>query len=218
MVQLLTNDPVREYANLLLKQHELDSRGDTDSPELDNICAAMDGPWSRMDGRQRRRMSGLSEDLYALADGRRGIAMSVEKRAQWASRGMAAQKAGDLDVYLDHLRQPYPEDFPATVIPTLQALYWDQLGLPEVALLFYLEASKVLPRVKVFTMDCLRRLGRIQEAMEDAKHLLTDPQSGRREIYQAASTLFLLALEQPQTGDVSPSRQSSSTASIHWRT
>ena len=192
-----TSDPAREYARLLLKQHELDPRGGADSPELDAICEAMDVPWTRMDGRQRGRMRGLSEDLYALADGRRGIPMSTEDRAAWAARGMAAQKAGDLDVYLDHLRQPYPEDFPAGVIPALQARFWDRLGLPEVALLFYQEAAKVLPIAKTMTMDCLRRLGRIEEAMELAQRLLSDPRSRRWDIYLAASALFQQAFERP---------------------
>ena len=191
------SDPVREYANLLLKQHELDPRGDRDVPELDAICEAMDGPWIRMDGRQRRRMRGLSEDLYALADGRLGIPMSAEARAQWQARGYAALQAGDLDANLDHLRRQYPDDFPPGVIPALQARCWDQLGLPEAALLFYQEASKALPMGKVLAMDCLRRLGRIQEAMETAKQLLSDPQSPRSHMYLAANALFLLALEQP---------------------
>jgi tetratricopeptide (TPR) repeat protein len=192
-----TSDPVREYARLLLKQHELDPRGDVDSPELGAICEAMDVPWTRMDGRQRGRMRGLSEDLYALADGRRGIPMSTEDRAEWAARGMAALKTGDLDVYLDHLRRPFPEDFPSGVIPALQAQSWDRLGLPEVALLFYQEAAKVLPMAKTMTMDCLRRLGRIKEAMELAQRLLSDPRSRRWDIYLAASALFQQAFERP---------------------
>ncbi|HTU88972.1 MAG TPA: hypothetical protein VMF69_02645 [Gemmataceae bacterium] len=123
--------------------------------------------------------------------------MSTEDRAQWAARGTAALQAGDLDVYLDHLRQPYPEGFPAEIIPALQAWAWNRLGLPEAALLFYQEAGKVLPMGKVYAMDCLRRLGRIQEAREVAEQLLTEPQSRRGQIYQASSTLILLALEQP---------------------
>lgn len=192
-----TSDPAREYARLLLKQHELDPRGDADSPEIDAICEAMDVSWTRMDGRQRGRMRGLSEDLYALADGRRGIPMSTEDRAAWAARGMAALQTGDLDVYLDHLRQPYPEDFPSGVIPALQAHSWDRLGLPAVALLFYQEAAKVLPMAKTMTMDCLRRLGRIKEAMELAQRLLSDPQSRRWDVYLAASALFQQAFERP---------------------
>lgn len=190
------NDPVRMYAQLLLKHHELDPRGDRNVPELDAVCEAMDGPWKRMDARQRRRMRGLSEDLYALADGRHAIPMSAHDRAQWSARGTEAVQAGDLDVYLDHLRQPYPEGFPAEIIPALQAWAWDRLGLPEVAVLFYLEAAKVLPMGKIHAMKCLRRLGRIQEARELAEHLLTLPQSLSGQIYQASSTLIQLALEQ----------------------
>jgi hypothetical protein len=35
-----TTDPGREYALLLLRQHELDPRGENESAELNAICAA----------------------------------------------------------------------------------------------------------------------------------------------------------------------------------
>jgi tetratricopeptide (TPR) repeat protein len=185
----------REYAALLLRQHELDPRGDMDSPELDAICEAMDAPWQLMDGRQRRLMRGLAEDLYALADGRHGVAMSAEQRQRWAERGKAALLSGDLNTYLEHLRQPYPQDFPAGVIPFLQANSWVRVGLLEVAVLFYQESGKILRPGKLAAMECLRLLGRSHDAGEAARQLLKDPQSRRGDTLVAASTLFLIARE-----------------------
>lgn len=144
------NDPVREYARLLLQYHELDPRGENESPALNAICEAMDWPWQRMDRTQRQRMRGLSQDLYALADGRQGTHLQEEERRYWAEEYRAALVKGDPDLYLEHLRRPYPHDFPTGVISLLQARSWDELGLPEVAVLFYQEVAKALPAARVF--------------------------------------------------------------------
>ncbi len=79
------DDPAREYARCLLRLHELDPRGEHDIPEADVICDVMDVAWRRMNGRQHRRMQGLSEDLYALADGGGiPVLMNPSEREEWS--------------------------------------------------------------------------------------------------------------------------------------
>jgi len=188
------DDPVREYARLLLRYHELDPRGESESPEVNAICEAMDSPWQRMDRTQRQRMRGLSQDLYALADGRQGAHLQQEDLKHWAEENRAAlARRDDPDLLLEHLRRPYPHDFPAGVIPFLQARSWVQLGLPEVAVLFYQEAGKALPATRAAVMDCYMRMNRPQEAAEIAWQLLREAQSRPPDVYLATVTLFLLA-------------------------
>jgi tetratricopeptide (TPR) repeat protein len=190
----MVNDATRDYAGLLLKHHELDPKGEIDSGELAAICAEMEVPWSRMDGRQRRLMRGLSEDLYALADGRSGTPMSAAERERWAQE-RAGALAADPIVQLEFLRRPYPPGFPEAPRLALQARAWERVGLPEVAVLFWEECGKTRPEAKAAAMTCLRGLGRVQEAAAAAWKLLRDPRSGNSEIYLAASTLFLIARE-----------------------
>src|ERR1035441_1808353 len=98
----------REYADLLLRLHDLDPHGEKDGPELVAISDAMDAPWQRMDGMYRQLMSGLSIDLYALAAGRRGKLMLAEHRNEWMEKGRAAYHSANPIIYLEHLRQPFP--------------------------------------------------------------------------------------------------------------
>jgi tetratricopeptide (TPR) repeat protein len=186
-------DAASEYADLLLRQNELDPRGDTESAELTAICEAMDAPWSRMTGFYRRLMHGLSEDLYALADGRQGIQMSDEERRAWGVAGKAAQRDGAPELQLEHLRKPYPRDIPSAIVAFLQARCWVRLGFPRVALAFYQESGKVLPAGKTAAMDLLRQLGRYKDASDLARGILADPDSRHADIYHACTTLFLSA-------------------------
>src|SRR5260370_5913147 len=98
------DEPVREYARLLLELHTFDPMGDRDSPEQDAVCDQMEGPWSRMSGRERKRMKGLSQDLYALAHGRHGIPMTPEEKHFWAQSERALLRSGEPDAHLEHLR------------------------------------------------------------------------------------------------------------------
>ena len=95
----------REYARLLLKLHELDPRGEVESEQLDSICDQMDLPWLRLTGHERRRVKGLSEDLYALADGRQAINMSPEDRQRWFKKAAEAltplSYGGEVDPVLE---------------------------------------------------------------------------------------------------------------------
>jgi tetratricopeptide (TPR) repeat protein len=193
MLMSTSDDPVREYAMLLLRYHALDPRGQNESPELNAICDAMDSSWRRMDRTQRQRVEGLSIDLYALADGRQGTNLGEEERRRWADEYRTAQLKGDPDLWLEHFRRPYPHDFASGVVLIFQARLWDELGLPEVSVLFYEEAAKVLPAARAMAMDCYRRLNNVQQAKEIALQLLRDSHSSPLDTCLAASTLFLLA-------------------------
>jgi hypothetical protein len=170
------DEAVREYAHLLLKMHELDPRGQNDSPELEALCARLDVPWSHMGARERQRVKGLSQDLYALGDGRRGVPMSLEEKRRWGQSGKAALLAGDPDVQLAHLRQPFPQDVPAGLIPFLQARCWERLGDLEVALVFMREAERTIPTALLASLDYLRELGRVEEAAVLADRVIAGPE------------------------------------------
>src|SRR5947209_4256607 len=122
------DDAVQEYAHLLLQLHKLDPLGDKDFPELDAINEQMDSPWSRMNGREQKRLSGLSQDLYALADGRHGSAMTPKEKYAWAHAERAFLRCREPDAHLEHLRLPFPENIPSGLIAFFQARCWQQLG------------------------------------------------------------------------------------------
>jgi hypothetical protein len=165
---------VQEYARLLVKIHELDPRGENESPELDALCDQLDGYWSGMTGVERNRVRELSKDLYALADGRQGVPMSPEEKRQWSHHGQAALLSGDADAHLEHLRQPFPQDMQAGMIQFLQGRCWERLGNGEVAAIFMREAAKSIPTAKLSSMDYLRQLGQANKPAEFAEGFIAD--------------------------------------------
>lgn len=189
---------VREYAGFLLRLHELDPLGDTNLPEQDVICDEMDGPWSRMTGRERKRMKGLSQDLYALAHRRKGVPMNDEEKRRWGQSGLRVLHTADPDVQLEHLRQPFPEQMPEGLIAFLQARAWDRLGDLQVASVFMREAAKTIPLAEVVYLDYLRVLGRTKETQELAERWL-ESKSDPTALYFASNALFLLAGKMEQS-------------------
>jgi hypothetical protein len=58
-----------EYVGLLFRLHELDPFGNRENtPEMDDICEAMDGPGRFLTDSERVFTVKLSEDLYALTE------------------------------------------------------------------------------------------------------------------------------------------------------
>lgn len=199
--------PASEYARLLVKLHELDPNGKVESPEQDSVCAQMDRPWVQMSGPDRKRMKGLSSDLYALADGRRGVEMSQSDRKQWGKEANDVLPSifagGNVDPVLHFLRQPYPSDMPADTIPFLQARCWERLGEQGVALIFMKEAARINPRQLVCVLMILQRLGRAEEETDYAQRIVQDKGSTSEELFQAAATLVRPA-RQMKSADARP--------------
>ena len=52
----------------LRELHELTAAGRLDSPEADAVRDATDAPWEALTEEEKRRISGLSEDLYSITD------------------------------------------------------------------------------------------------------------------------------------------------------
>lgn len=151
-------------------------------------------------------MKGLSQDLYALADGRQGIVMPPEDRQRWAREADAVLSSlflGQVDLAFQFLRQPFPADLPQYAIPFLQARCWERLGENEVALVFMREAERLDPRQAACALNILERLGRTEEAAECADRIIANPNSSGEELYQAAGTL-LQTTHQMEAADARP--------------
>src|SRR5437879_3520169 len=88
----------RHHRRLLLRPHDLITRGRGAAPEADRGRHQMDGPWHALTEAEQERLGGLSEDLYALAEHNpRSVTMSVEDRRQWGQAFRTAFEAGQWD-------------------------------------------------------------------------------------------------------------------------
>lgn len=114
----------------------------------------MEAPWYGMTPSERERMRGLSEDLYAVAEGGPPqIAMDDQKLQIWKNEVEECKRKylqGDVDAWLAFWRKPRPSNFPpphgnpAFVVHFLQAQCWDKLGDPDTAAIFRKAAEQIV--------------------------------------------------------------------------
>jgi hypothetical protein len=90
----------------LRELHELTAAGRLDSPEADAVRDATDAPWEALTVEERRRISGLSEDLYSISDpARTGVReMNPQAQARLVDADQARQ-GGEWDRALELLRR-----------------------------------------------------------------------------------------------------------------
>jgi hypothetical protein len=152
--------PARTYARLLRKLHALIAEGKGDSSEAEAVSEQMDEPAQALTAEERERLSGLSEDFYALAEGAgQPVALSSEERRQWDEQFRQAFDAGDRDRLLQLLRRAPREALARDAVRSLQAECWERLGDPETALVFMQEAARLNPQHALSVEKLLGRLG-----------------------------------------------------------
>jgi hypothetical protein len=130
------DQPARLYARLLHRLHLLMAEGKGDTAEVDALREVMDTPWSALTEQEQNRLDGLSEDLYALAEGnvKPAVRTPVEVRP-WEDALNQSLETGNWDRALELLRSAPASVSPHT-IALLQARCWEALDDPEVAQLF----------------------------------------------------------------------------------
>lgn len=192
MTAQATHTATSEYAWALLRMHELDPSGTVESPELDALCAETESLWPKMSGRERARVTGLSEDLYSLASGRAGVQMNDEERKRWDAELAAAREKRDWDAELLLLRKPFPSDLEGgfASIALRQGQCWMKLGEDAVASVFIAEAAKTLPEAADDLSLLYYLLGRFSDAMTTADKTLGRSDAGMRSLYSAAAALY----------------------------
>lgn len=187
--------PVLLYAHLLRQSHDLLAQDKGDTPEAEAIAEQMDQPWYTLTPQEQQRMRGLSADLHALGEeGPKQVEMSPEQLAAWqhgARDAFERSELGNVDAWLEFLRQPIPSKLPRHIIPFLQARSWEKLGDLETALVFMREAERHDPEHMVCVLMLLQSLGREEEAIEYAERIIARSTVTPEELYFAATVLLL---------------------------
>jgi tetratricopeptide (TPR) repeat protein len=125
--------------------HRLAVEGRDESPEADAIRDATDGPWEALSEVERRRVSGLSEDLYSISDPPAAGPQEMNPQAQ--SRLYEANEArtrGEWDRALGLLRR-WGKYASPSLVSFLRGSIWSEAGDPETAVLFYEHAARLDP-------------------------------------------------------------------------
>src|SRR4051812_9948198 len=90
----------------LRELHRLAVAGRQDSPEADAVRDATDVPWQALTEVEKKRLSGLSEDLYSITDPPRPLARDLDPQVQSRLIDMDhARHRGEWGRALDLLRR-----------------------------------------------------------------------------------------------------------------
>lgn len=141
--QTIADSPLQAYSKLLMKLHRLIAAGEGDSDDADAVRDMMDGPWYQLAPAEQDIAKQLSADLYGLHEEPNGkhphdtAAYSRELAAELS----IAQSRGE---YLRALRlmQERPGDISAEWTAILRGIFYRELGLPEIGLLFLEHAAQ----------------------------------------------------------------------------
>ena len=87
----------------LLQLHELTLKGEDESPEAEAIRDSLERPWIGLSEVERKRITGLSEDLYSVSEPS-GEPISTNPQAQGKlMEAIEARQAGEWDKALQEL-------------------------------------------------------------------------------------------------------------------
>jgi tetratricopeptide (TPR) repeat protein len=161
----------------LRELHQLRSVGREDSPEADLVRDASDTAWEGLTEVERKRLSGLSEDLYSVSDPEQATVREMNPQAQ--SRlvdTVQAQQHGEWDRALEILRR-WSAYLDPSLLSYLRGSIWLEAGDPATAFLFLQHASDLQPDNGNYLTLSLTTLSRFapSEARARADVILDDP-------------------------------------------
>ena len=87
--------PAHLVARLTLNLHALIANGEGEGDAAEKIRDQMEVAWWSLSSEERARLTGLSEDLYTLAESPRFVAMTEEEKDRWGTDAKAAYLAID---------------------------------------------------------------------------------------------------------------------------
>jgi tetratricopeptide (TPR) repeat protein len=126
------------------EMHRLIAAGQADSPAAEALRDATDRPWQALTEVERKRASGLSEDLYSITEGPPPAWDMNPQAAARLNHAFEARQRGEWDRALELLRKWGAHVAPA-LVSYLRGSIWIEAGDPHTAVLFYEHASRLQP-------------------------------------------------------------------------
>lgn len=153
--------------------------------------------WTEIDDCQKQRLWGLSSDLNSLRD--REVCVESDWPPMTQKDLVHAQSEAfqrkDWDKLLEHLRRP-PREHPRGTVDYLRGRAWQEMGHPEVAVLFFDNATRLEPENStygVLALECLKATQDWQEVLRRFEAYVHDPATPARLLFRAADAVHLYA-------------------------
>jgi tetratricopeptide (TPR) repeat protein len=195
---MMTEPAYSRYEALLKRLHALNLEGKLDSPEADLVREDMEEPWSRLSAADKALLGGLSSDLYSFS-GEEVVRASELDQSTLMARARGAYENRDWSGLLEALRFTH-QYFPAEVVAYMRGRCWQQLDMPEAAFWFFDCAHKLAPANRSYAflrLDALFRAGRYQEALAEARAILSKRDAPATLVFGAAKVFYDSAADLP---------------------
>jgi tetratricopeptide (TPR) repeat protein len=151
------------------KLHRLTLDGQDESPLADAIRDSIDGPWEALSEAERKRVSGLSEDLYSISDpSEQGPQVMNPQALAKLNDAVEARAHGDWDRSLGLLRR-WGKHVPRALVSYLRGAIWLEAGDPETAVLFYEHAAELEPENGNYLAVFLHALKKVEPARAQSR-------------------------------------------------
>lgn len=155
--------------------------------------------WTDLDEKHKQRLWGLSADLHTLRDRETCV------DSDWPAMTEQALKAAQKDAFqrkawdklLECLRRP-PRMHPRDMVDYVRGRAWMEMGHPEVAVLFFDNASRLAPEnpnYRPLALECLKAIGDWPEILRRSETYRQDPNTPARLLLRTADAMYLLAEE-----------------------
>jgi tetratricopeptide (TPR) repeat protein len=177
--------------------HRLGLEGQDDSPEADAIRDAADGPWVALSETERRRVSGLSEDLYSVSEPASEVFETNPRAQAKLVEAFEAYQRGEWDRALELVRR-WSKHFPPALASYLRGLIWLEAGDAETAALFCEHAAQLEPQNGKYLAYYLEALDRVDptEARKRSEGILQDAENYPPLAVARASDTLLKSIRQ----------------------
>ena len=134
----------------LRELHQLTEAGRLDSPEADAVRDATDEPWETLTDLEKKRIAGLSEDLYSLTESPRTSIKALNPQAQARLDDIdQARQAGDWDRAFELLRR-WGDYLDPSRLSYLRGATWLGAGDQATAAIFLKHASDLHPADRLY--------------------------------------------------------------------
>ncbi len=187
----------------LRELHHLTAQGRQDSPEADAVRDAMDGPWEALTDVEKRRLSGLSEDLYSITDPAPAVVKEPNPQVQARLIDVSeARQRGEWDRVLELLRR-WGDYLEPSLLSYLRGDAWHEAGDSATAAIFLKHATDLKPYEGTYVNLCLvvENQTNPSKAQERVKKILQNPARFAPFVVVYASSIVLEHVKELPVGE-----------------
>jgi hypothetical protein len=175
---LVLSPHYQAFARAVRDLHRLTVAGRDESSEADVIRDASESVWPMLTEIERKRLGGLSEDLYSISDHPAGNGELNPQAQALLNDAFEARQHGDWDRALELLRH-WGRHLSPALVTFLRGAIWQEAGDPETAVLFLDHAARLEPSNGNYLTALLTALETADppEAQRRAGEILAAPDS-----------------------------------------